>query len=296
MRLKPRLWWSGTLGLCLAAALLFGPAHAEEGDAAEAVDPIAAATEIIKKARTVKQGDGDVKKQLKALLDTHRDAAKAVVTAYAAPKGSGIETPRGAGRLASMWNELLTVSHYHGLKPKDRYALRPFLQVRGARFGVPYSGLWTPGRGDGDQLATQIYRKTPDGDTVRHIKVWAYRWDTIYSGVGGENYKKLAKEMHELDRDSMSKKGRKASTKVQTKRLNKEITRSYYYYVQGFDVDLEKTIRRRNYYIKGKNITLNFEVIDMFDPEEGEDPVTQWVRTQEDPETAPLLATISFPD
>jgi hypothetical protein len=137
-----------------------------------------------------------------------------------------------------------------------------------------------------------VTQKRPNGQKLRYIKVWTYRWDTVYSGVGGENSKGLAKMMHEVDRDSTAKSKRKVSPEVTARKLNAEFSRVYYYFVEGLDVDEEKKLRRDNYYMKGDNLTFNFEVISYLDATEGDDEVTKWQSGDDDPEIKAVLESL----
>ena len=56
--------------------------------------------------------------------------------------------------------------------------------------------------------------------------------------------------------------------------------------------DEEKRLRRDNYYMKGDNLTFNFEVITYMDPAKDDDAITLWQRGESDPEIAAVLESL----
>ena len=139
----------------------------------------------------------------------------------------------------------------------------------------------------------EMTRSRPNRKLLRRIKLWRYRWDTRYSGVGGENYKQLAEEIFEIDREIAKDHGFKASKKLTIKKLNREFSRAYYYFMEEIDKELKAKVRTHNYYIKGKTATFNFEVTDVLAVYENDDDVTRWLTTEEGPEVMALLRSVA---
>ena len=279
------------LSLLFAAA---GHPRASGEDEGKAPTPFEVLTTAVENAKKAAQEDKEAVKALEEAMKLNADRVDDLREQFEAKK-----VVRGEdSRLSVLWNRAVTALHYHGEKTKHEYLLeyRRIWSKSGLAFGTPHGSTWTVKRGTGSQHVLSIFQREHGGETICHVKIWRYEWDTVYSGVGGENYKKLAKEMHELDRDSMAKKGRKASRRVTAKRLNSEFSRAQYYYVQGFDVDLEATIRRRNYYLKDDSTTYNLELIEYLDPKKSDDAVSGWLRTVEGPERDAFLTSVSSGD
>lgn len=278
----------------LALASVAGRASGED-DAESRKAAVASAKTVVADARKAKQGHPDAQKALKA---ARASLEPFMGDARAALKSGSRADAAGWFFLTKLWNELLTVSAYHGLSVKGAYALRSD-EILWKRYllGLPANEAWSwrynADSKNNDQLHMFVDQMRPNGKPLRRIKVWTYRWDTVYSGVGGENYKGLAKMMHEVDRDSTAKTKRKSSPAVTARKLNGEFSRVYYYFVEGFDVDAEQTLRRDNYYMKGDNLSFNFEVISYLDPTEGDDEVTKWQCGESDPEIEAVLESLA---
>jgi hypothetical protein len=246
---------------------------------------------VVAAARKAAKGDAETCKALKAARASLEPFASATRAAHWAESGDK------SVAFANTWNSLLTLSEFHGVPSKPEYVLdRHEVIWKRYLLGLPTGNAWSwtynTNPKDNDQLHMFVTQKRPNGEKLRYIKVWTYKWDTVYSGVGGENSKGLAKMMHEVDRDSTAKSGRKVSAAVTAKRLSAEFDRVYYYFVEGLDVDEEKRLRRDNYYMKGKNLTFNFEVITYLDPMQGDDEVTKWETGETDPEIKAVLESL----
>ena len=271
---------------------------------ADAADPtdraardaaVAAAQPAVAAARKAAKGDKAACQALKTARESLEPFA-AVVRGVHSHKTEGTRDPQ----LATVWNDLLTISEFHGVPGKPEFVLdRHEILWQRYYMGLPTGSAWSwkynTDAKNNDQLHMFVDQKRPNGQKLRHIKVWTYRWDTVYSGVGGENTKGLAKMMHEVDRDSTAKSGRKVSPAVTAKRMSAEFDRVYYYFVEGFDVDEEKKLRRDNYYMKGDNLSFNLEVISYLDPTDGDDEVTKWqCGSDSDPEIKAVLESLTL--
>ncbi len=282
--------WQVALSVGLAVGVLFAPPAPQVC----ADDKWTELETALVAARAAPQGDKEAVKALTAALT-------AVAPAAGDLRKLILDDQRAAYaqiRFAQAWNDSLNALQYHGANTQHEYVLVTARTntTGGISMRLPLSALWTWKYPKTDQHILSVMQYGNKSKLLRHMKIWRYRWDTLYSGVGGENYSKLAKVMHELDRDSMAKQGRKASTRVTAKRLNAEFSRAQFYFVEGFDVDEEARIRRRNYYVKAPNTTYNFEVIDYLDAVPGEDPVTAWLRTVEGPDWDVLLQSLAAAD
>jgi hypothetical protein len=197
--------------------------------------------------------------------------------------------------IAGIWNDAVTVARYHGVAARPAYVLDtiPTFQDAGISLSFPSSDRWTYTYTRKSQHILSIFQKTAAGKTVCEVKVWFYRWDTDYSGVGGENYVKLAKVMLEADRAAMAGARVKASPRVQAAHLNPEFPRAQTYFVEGLDAEEGAYVRRLNYYLKDKSRTYNVELVVHIDALAGEDAVTTWQRTEACPEREALLRSIA---
>ena len=284
--------WFAVPALGWALAVSSAPAAVAADDGAARAAAVTAARPVIAAARKAAQGGKETYKALKE--------ARAAMEPFASAVRAGHwDESKGTkdAAFAVAWNELITVCEYHGVVGKPEYVLgRNEILWKRYQLGLPNGSAWSwkynPDTKDNDQLHMFVNQVRPNGQKLRQIKVWTYRWDTVYSGVGGENYKGLAKMMHEVDRDITAKSGRKSSTAVNAKRLNAEFDRVYYYFVEGLDVGEEKRLHRDNYYMKGLNVSFNFEVITYMDPTEGDDGVTKWQCGENDPEIAAVLGSL----
>ncbi|MEE8106541.1 MAG: hypothetical protein V3T86_13480 [Planctomycetota bacterium] len=194
---------------------------------------------------------------------------------------------------AQTWNEMITVAHFHGLKPKGGYILERISFAYGRLIGaVPVSTRWRWKWPRTDQLAVEFRILRPDEKSVmRHIKVWRYKWNTVYSGVGGENAKKLARAILEIERDNARGTGRKASKTVGVRKLNRHFPRAHYYFAQTFDDDLQKDVTSRNYYFKDKTARFCVEVIEL-KGKPSDDQILAWRVKDKDPELRAFLDSI----
>jgi len=278
MRRLTILVFAAATVLLLGLGLRPEPAQAyAENDALARKKAVATAVKVVKDARKKPSGDAETLEAIaeaRAALDPWADSIR---KAYWGGKAKDRDAAFG-----KVWNEILTVASFHGKKVKARYILAktPIIWKR-YLVGLPVGGKWmTSYTGSGEvssQLNMFIRQERPGGVLLREIKIWTYSWNTVYSGVGGENSKKLAKVMHEVDRDSVARKGRKASKGVKARRLNKEMKRVYYYFVEGLNVGAEAHLRRQSFYFKGEHAyTYCFEVITHLDPVKNDDRVTTW--------------------
>ncbi len=161
---------------------------------------------------------------------------------------------------------------------------------------IPITPYWKLAYSRSDQLVATITQKRPSGSTLRIIKLWRYKWDTNYSGVGGENYKKLAEAIWVTDRRVARLTGGKASSSLRVKKLSRAFPRAYYYEVEMFDEDLETQVRRREYYIKGKSATFNFEITDLWAKAADDDPLTRFQVEGEGVELMHFLESLTLND
>ena len=285
------------LAPAVLACLSYATVVPARGAPDESKDPAARdaavreAMPIVEAARKAAKGNADTCKALKAARASLEPFAAATRAAHWSEIGEK------SVAFANTWDALLTLSEFHGAPGKPEFVLdRNEILWKRYLLGLPIGNAWSweynTNAKDKDQLHMFVNQKRPNGQKLRQIKVWTYRWDTVYSGVGGENSKGLAKMMHDVDRDSTAKSGRKVSPEVTAKKLNAEFDRVYYYFVEGLDVDEEKHLRRDNYYMKGNNLTFNFEVITYLDPTDGDDEVTKWQAGQTDPEVKAVLESL----
>ena len=194
---------------------------------------------------------------------------------------------------AGMFNELLTVGAMHGVKFREKYICWTIsIAKRRLLISMPVTPRWSIKYDRGSQHVGTLTQNRPSGKPLRVIKIWRYKWNTVYSGVGGENCKKLAERIWELDRDEARAVGGKASSKVRPRKLNNDFKRAYCYEVEMLDADLNQRIRRREIYIKGKSATMSFEVTDYWTRKPGDDAVTKFQVTGDGPEWTYLIRSV----
>lgn len=134
----------------------------------------------------------------------------------------------------------------------------------------------------------------PDGRTAASISIAEYRFNVVYSGIGGENATGLAKRQLEHLKDDFTKVD-SASKQVVAKPLSKTITRSQYVEAEGSTAKLGR-MRSRTYFAKSAYCTYAFLVRQYLDPADTDTPCEAWQKSVEDPELAAVLASIAEGD
>lgn len=277
---------SGRAPVVLAMALV-GLAQAKEPPMLSEV--VATAKPLVAMARRAERGSKEAKDALRKAAAALRPHEKAVRKGCWTVK----KVPTRLRPFAEVWNEMVTVGHYHGVRTKGGYILER-LRIAYHRLlaGVPVTSRWRWKWPSSDQLSAQFRLLRPGGKSVlRYIKVWRYKWNTLYSGVGGENAKELAEEILDLEKIDARRSGRKVSKQITVRKLNRHFRRCYYYYAETFDEDLEEAVVSRNYYFKGKTATFCVEVIDR-EKQVTDDAVTFWRLEDEGVEVRAFLDTI----
>ena len=206
------------------------------------------------------------------------------------------KVPKHVRPIAETWNDMVTVGRYHGVK-QPRYILEQFRMAYGRLIAaVPATSRWRWKWPSSDQLNLHLRMLRPEKKSVlRYVKLWRYKWTTVYSGVGGENAKRLAEVIYDLDRDKAKTTGKRVSKRLLVRKLNLKFRRSYYYYVETYDSDLKEDILTTNYYFKGRSATFSLEIIDRKE-DPADDAVTRWRLKGKDPELRVFLDSIDFND
>ena len=275
--------------LMVSAAILLAipgaaprPALAGDGDPKSPAEAVALARPLLEAARKANPAES---KEITEGLRKGLDALKAQ------SKGGFKQTGAALAEYETIWNEGASLGAYHGLKPLPEYRLEEKrMRTHPIRFGVPSGRGWAfkemvPGKDD--QLCGEVSKTLPNGRLVRRIQFWFYRWDTVYSGTGGENAKGIAEGNFLADRGNMTKVTAR-SPRVITARMSRAFPKASFYEVAGVDDKLGPA-RRRNYYVKGSATTYNFEVVEMQKTEETDDPWTRWQTAAPDPELEAVL-------
>jgi len=178
---------------------------------------------------------------------------------------------------ATLFNELLTVAAMYGKGFREPYICwRRTVARKRLRIALPVSPHWKLTYVRKSQHVGTITQTRPNGKPLRTIKIWRYKWNTVYSGVGGENCRKLAEVIHELDRDEVKASGGKVSSRVRVKKLNRHFKRVYHYRLETYDSELEDIVRRREFYFKGTSATFNFEVTEHCGWKDDDDALTRF--------------------
>jgi hypothetical protein len=200
----------------------------------------------------------------------------------------------GNAEFQALWNDAVSLGHFHGVKkvPDFQLQTRDF-SLQPLRAGLPVGRGWALKEHrivPNEQLCAEITRSLAEGRVTRHVKIWFYKWNTSYSGTGGENAKGLAEKDLENDREGMKKISFR-SNRVVTARLSRGFPKTSYYEIAGEDEKLGP-LRRRNYYVKGKTTTYNFEVIEYRLAKPDDDPWTKWQVEGDDPELKAVLESL----
>jgi hypothetical protein len=162
--------------------------------------------------------------------------------------------------------------------------------VQPIRMGLPVGRGWKfqPMRpGQDDQQWGAITRTLGEAKKVREIKIWVYSWNTVYSGVGGENAKGMAEMMMESDRFGMKKVSFR-SNRIVTARMGRGFPKTSFYEISGED-EAFGPMRRRNYYAKGTTSTYCFEVLEYRKTEAAPGSYERWQAEGDDPELDAVL-------
>jgi hypothetical protein len=194
----------------------------------------------------------------------------------------------------SAWNDLVSLHHYHGLdKIPEPVWVKRDLGAQLLRLTLPASRGWAiarEGAHNQAQEAAYIHRVLSDNRITREIKIWAYQWNIDYSGVGGSNAKNLAEMFLEADRE-VFKRITFRSDRVVTAYFNKAFPKTSYYEIVGEDA-ARGPVRRRNYYVKAKTVTFNFEILEWRKASAEDPPWVRWQCEGKDPELEAILASI----
>lgn len=251
----------------------------------------AEAGKLIDEARKAKPKSKDAKIAVKEAYAKLEPFEKEVRRLYEKEKG----ITKASSAFAQRFNELLTTAEMHGVRPRADYICwtRTLARKR-LRVELPVSSHWTLRYERGTQHVATLKQTRPNGKPLREIKVWRYKWDTVYSGVGGENCRKLAEVILELDREEAKLAGGKASSKVYVRKLNREFKRAYWYKVEMYDSKLDAKIRRREMYIKGKSATFNFEILEHISAQKTDDHVTRFQIENDGVELMHLLESLEL--
>jgi hypothetical protein len=192
---------------------------------------------------------------------------------------------------AATWNEALTLSRFHGNKPTGDYVLRADSAVQDTiAFGLPTGGDWTftakyPGKGE--QCWGEIVRSGA-GRMGAKLEIDCYRFDTVYSGVGGENATGLAKQSFGWYREKFTK-VESGGKQVTAKPLSRAFDRAQFFEVVGQTA--EGPARVRVFLAKTKLRTYGVNAWQYRDVKEGDSPLETWRRGGDDPELEAILAS-----
>ncbi len=297
--------YSIRVGLCATIAFLALPgASSPAGE-----QPLENATKellgLVTSLADVPPGQADVQKRLREAftefetsttkvrtwLAEHESAAAVYAKEDSVTPNWGVEHD-----YADAWNDLLTLARHHGVAPpKERHLVRErkpaFWNLVAA---YPVSRRWRIEWPDEDQKSAVLTQKNASGKAIRTVIFYRYRWNTTYSGIGGENAQKLAEVLWKLEREVYAERARDASRSVEIRAFNKNVARSYYYFVRGPDPDDQREKRTRNWYFKGKRNTFCVQVIDELDASLATTELDRALQAEADAEIALVIDSISM--
>lgn len=283
MRTALRIACSITVAGLAAVAAFAGDPH--EGQLpktpAEALEWSKAAIEAARKAKQAETPD--IGKGIKRAVDWMQPHMKA---------GSADSS------WGKAWNEALTLSRFHGNKPSGDYAMTPSdVIVKTMSCGLPTGRGWSyvnKSPGKGEQCWSEITRTMADKRVAVTVQISIYRFDTVYSDVGGENATGLAKMGLEFDKTKFAK-VESGGTQILAKPMNKAFPRAQTYEIVGVLADGTHE-RLRCYYAKTSFRTYLFEVKQFRDTAATDSPFEAWQKGVEDPELEAVLASVEEPD
>jgi hypothetical protein len=198
---------------------------------------------------------------------------------------------------ATAWNEALTLSRFHGNKPTGEYAMTPRKILGDAVVvGLPTGRgwEWVDGQfGPNAQCRGEFRRVLADGSTASAVRVSAYSFNALYSGVGGENAAGLAEIFFGIYRGSMTK-IESRSPKIVAKPLSAEFKRANHFEIVG-TLEKEGAVRIRAYFVKAPTRTYEFDAIEYRGVKPEDAPLDVWQRTKQDPELEAVLESIGEP-
>ncbi len=244
-------------------------------------------------ARSAKQACPAAKTAVKSAMKVLRPHAKAMRIAYVKAE----ERMKGVYRqFAGHFNEALTLAAYHKVTVREAY----IAYARRIGFGrldslIPVSPHWRwDFPEDEDQHCVTITQARRSGGVLAQIEVHRYKWNTIYSGVGGENAEKLADVLCEIDDDIARDDGDKCS-RVKVKKFSRNFKRSHFYKVTYKDPAPGKPAVREEYYVKGRTATFNFQITYHQPKMKEPDAFTLW-QSKTRPESRWMLDSIKIRD
>ncbi len=253
-------------------------------------DAMATATNVVKSARQATRGDA------KTVADLA--TARAALTAWA----DDVRTAHWRGpsdqrndAFAAVWNELLTVSRYHGQKFDDDYVIdRLAIIWDRLLIGMPACSTWSYTRLKPPferVFPIRFVQQRPGGERLRIVSLKTFLWKEDYEGVAGSDGKLLARNGLKADRNRIKKKGRKNGKRVRVVRLNDEFVKVHSYFLEGEHSSEDRRVRLEGYYLKGDQWTCRVRIETFLDPAEGDDDVTAWQMERTCPELAALLGS-----
>jgi hypothetical protein len=280
--------------LLLGAALLFVPARGPASADAALDAGIERADAAVARAKSAPKAD----KGLQAFLKAEMAALDPVTTTVRSWMDVLVNANKPADErhaYASAWNDLLTLTHLHGVSPgKAKHFLRERKVEDQLMYQYPVSTRWTAEYPNEDQKKLVLTQKGFGGAVLRTLMVHVYRWNTVYSGVGGENCQKLAEVLWKLDKEIYANRARDASRGVEVKRLNAKIPRSYYYFARGVDPVKETLTKVQNWYFKGWATTFAIELVENLDEKVVKVDPDKWLQAEGDPEIAAVLDSFAL--
>lgn len=244
-------------------------------------------------ARSAKRSCPAAKAAVKEGLALLRPHAKAMRVAFVK-----MEKAMTKDHIYYAWffNEFLTLAAYHKVTVREAYiAYARTLGLGRLDSMIPVGRLWDwDYPEDEDQHTVTITQKRASGGVLCQIEVHRYKWNTRYSGVGGENAKKLADVLCDID-DGIARDDGDKCSKLKVKKFNRNYKRAHFYKVDYKDPAPGKPLVREEYYVKGRRTTFNFQIT-IYQPKlKKPDPFTLW-QTKARPEARWMLESITASD
>ncbi|MCP5070931.1 MAG: hypothetical protein GY946_30575 [bacterium] len=275
--------------LVLAAAPATAQAKGDWPDLAELKKATAECRPFLEAARAAKRSSPEAKRAVKAGIAPLRPYAKTMRKVFAR------ESARPGDHhwfYAYAFNELLTLGEYHKSRVREEYIGRWIGTGKGyMQMLMPARGQWgIKFHADEEQHCSTLTQKDAKGRIISKVQVHRYKWNTLYSGVGGENARKLADDIRELDLESAKEDGDKCSS-VKVKKFSKHLPRSHYYRVTYKDPKIGFAIIRDEHYVKGDRATFNIVVVSYRQELQDADAFAKWQSTEQ-PELKWMLSTM----
>lgn len=235
--------------------------------------------------------DRDAKKTLKSTFDEMVELAEPL----RAPVLGSTRWAKGAySEFIKLFNRAVLLHGFFDTKCKEDFICWQ-LEVGYRRMVmlIPAEMGWGWKWSKEEQLSVTMTCRNRHRRMISEIEIWYYRWDTLYSGVGGENAKKLAERIRDIDVSKAKEKGGKVS-RIKIQRLSRDISRAYVYTIRDAKRTSDCSLIKREIYVKGRTATFNIATREAVKAHDSESKFDAWRRSSGDADLDFMLSSLRF--